>query len=186
MKKEKRNIIQEGVSKIKNQSHSLYQIGDNYCGWVSPDNKLYTFNENHYDFLEKMLSTVSKMYNKTNALKDGWVRIILPNGSTFNEFAADGYNKKRVIDVTKLFSGYILSKANLITLSWEEGRFENVGWAGFTLPKDKNKFLYFVETGEKIEEGLNYVRNIIKEEIDKFLNKKTYCHGRKIDRSSYR
>jgi hypothetical protein len=50
------------------------------------------------------------------------------------------------------------------------------------LPRDKNKFLYFANTGDNIEESLKYIRDIIKEEIDKFLNKKIYYHGRKMSR----
>jgi hypothetical protein len=152
------------VPEISNKQYSLYLSSD-YGGWISPDNKLYTFDGNHhYDFLANFLGLEVYDSEIRDALRNGWVRLTFPNRGS-DEFSADAFTKERLSEALGLLSEYILLRAENVTISWGTGK-----WAMFLLPRDKNKFLYFIETGDVIEENLSFVRTIIREEVEKFFS----------------
>lgn len=148
------------IPEISNKKYSLY-LSPDYGGWISPDNKLYTFDgKHHYEFLADFMEE-DKI---RNALRDGWIKLTFPNKGS-DEFSADAHTKERLAEVLGLLSEYILLRASNVTISWGAGK-----WAMFLLPRDKNKFLYFIETSDIIEENLSFVKAIIKEEVEKFFS----------------
>lgn len=162
MENKKPNIIQEAVPSIENRSYNLYQSGD-YGGWVSPDNKLYTFGEHHYDFLASLLKTNLGDKRLTSAIEDGWVRINLPNNGR-TELDITAGSKERMMEALKLLSDYIFLRASEVILHWK-----GESWLIFILPRDKNRLLYFMETGEKVEDDSYDIRGTIREAIDQLF-----------------